>query len=108
MSLADEVDFKAVATAFHAGQTIVLGNNMIITPQMVKAANQQTLNTRIDAIPGFREKARDLGLCIAQFSGLEFFTFPADTSDSNKVLKNLIALYGYGHTADQPDWALVS
>lgn len=108
MSLADEVDFKAVTTAFHAGQTIVLGNNMIITPQMVKAANQQTLNTKIDAIPGFREKARDLGLCVAQFSGLEFFTFPADTSDSNKVLKNLIALYGYGHTADQPDWALVS
>lgn len=108
LQLAEEVDFKAILTAFHAGQTITLGNKMIITPQMVKAATQQTLNTRIDAIDGFREKARDLGLCIAQFSGLEFFTFPADPSDAGKVLKNLIAMYGYGETTDQPDWTLVS
>jgi hypothetical protein len=108
MQLNDDISFQEVATAFHAGKTIVLSNSMIITPQMVKAAIQQTLNTRLDAIAGFRDNAKDLGLCVTQFSGLEFFTFPADRIACNTALKKLIAMYGLNAITDAPDWNLIS
>lgn len=108
LQLSEEVNFQKIADAFNAGKTIVLRNSMIVTPQMVKAAVQQTLNTRMDAVSGFREKARDLGLCITQFSGLEFFTFPALRSERNSALRNLVAMYGLAAITDAPDWSLIS
>ncbi|WP_162002737.1 strawberry notch-like NTP hydrolase domain-containing protein [Microvirga tunisiensis] len=102
------LDFAEIKQELDAGKTIVLSNSTMITPQLVMTAVRQTYNLSDDKLKTFKANAPHLGLDLVTFNGLEYLAFPTDSAKAEQTLKNLIALYGYAYTSDQPDWSLIA